>query len=293
MRWSVAYDGHRCVRATADCPKVVEGTTGPGTEPQPTPAPDAYQRLLAHFDDYPSQPFRTRELHELLGLPTDEAGQVAGGARPGRGTTTRPTTLSSMIDHRPRPNWPAVAPQAKQQFTCGCAPSGNTGRPESRARTFDEPEPLTSRLTRITAPAMGHMVPSCRDRRSCTSGRGVGAETGRSRPGSATPPGEPVHSGHRQAADLTIQRLLPRASPKLCKANRRPSGAATSTFARSLPFAFLTRFASSAFLGRPSTELTAGSSGFPAGPKPRSIDRVIVARRAWSSHPVCAGRTAR
>lgn len=52
---------------------VIEGITGTDAEPQPAAAPDAYQRLLAHFNDNPAQPFRARELHELLNLPTDEA----------------------------------------------------------------------------------------------------------------------------------------------------------------------------------------------------------------------------
>ncbi|MFG2381211.1 hypothetical protein [Streptomyces avermitilis] len=31
-----------------------------------------YQRLVAHFNGYPGQSFRARELHELLYLPNDE-----------------------------------------------------------------------------------------------------------------------------------------------------------------------------------------------------------------------------
>ncbi|WP_419995078.1 hypothetical protein [Streptomyces boninensis] len=37
------------------------------------PTADTYQQILAVFNNHPGQPFRARELHELLGLPTDEA----------------------------------------------------------------------------------------------------------------------------------------------------------------------------------------------------------------------------
>ena len=74
--------------------KVVEGITAPDDEPQLAQAPDTYQRLVAHFNDHPSQPFRALELHELLALPTHEASVNTTRSRLGRlvrqGVLTQP-----------------------------------------------------------------------------------------------------------------------------------------------------------------------------------------------------------
>ncbi|WP_034087931.1 hypothetical protein [Streptacidiphilus albus] len=72
--------------------KVIDGIISPGAEPRP--APDTYQRLVAHFNDHPRQSFRARELHELLDLPTDEASVNTTRSRLGRlvrqGVLTQP-----------------------------------------------------------------------------------------------------------------------------------------------------------------------------------------------------------
>ncbi|GLW59009.1 type IV toxin-antitoxin system AbiEi family antitoxin domain-containing protein [Kitasatospora phosalacinea] len=74
--------------------KIVEGLVQPGNEPQTAATPDSYQRLLTVFNDHPGQPFRPRELHELLELPTDEASVNITRSRLGRlvrqGTLTQP-----------------------------------------------------------------------------------------------------------------------------------------------------------------------------------------------------------
>ncbi|MCG6500444.1 hypothetical protein MCM47_40615, partial [Kitasatospora sp. A2-31] len=62
-----------------------------------------YQRIVTAFNDHPGQVFRVRDLHELLGLPTDEPSinvtrsrlgrLVRQGllAHPGRGRYQKPT----------------------------------------------------------------------------------------------------------------------------------------------------------------------------------------------------------
>ncbi|MFG2136577.1 hypothetical protein [Streptomyces sp. NPDC048650] len=50
--------------------KVIAQRVPPGTEPDP---PTAYQAIVNAFNQLPDQAFRARELHELLGMPTDEA----------------------------------------------------------------------------------------------------------------------------------------------------------------------------------------------------------------------------
>jgi Transcriptional regulator, AbiEi antitoxin len=64
--------------------KVVEGIARPEAEPEPTATADSYQAILAAFNDHPQQPFRARELHEFLGLPTDEASVNVTRSRLGR-----------------------------------------------------------------------------------------------------------------------------------------------------------------------------------------------------------------
>nr|WTB35393.1 hypothetical protein OG781_43390 [Streptomyces sp. NBC_00830] len=50
--------------------KVIAQRVPPGTEPDP---PTTYQAIVNAFNQHPDQAFRARELHELLGMPTDEA----------------------------------------------------------------------------------------------------------------------------------------------------------------------------------------------------------------------------
>jgi hypothetical protein len=74
--------------------KVVADIARPGSEPQPAATPDSYQQLLALFNDRPQQPLRAHELHELLGLPTNEAAVNTTRGRLGRlvrqGVLTQP-----------------------------------------------------------------------------------------------------------------------------------------------------------------------------------------------------------
>jgi hypothetical protein len=42
-------------------------------EPEPPETNTAYQHIVNAFNQHPGQVFRARELHELLGMPTDEA----------------------------------------------------------------------------------------------------------------------------------------------------------------------------------------------------------------------------
>ncbi|MGW3661513.1 hypothetical protein ACWD6R_40565 [Streptomyces sp. NPDC005151] len=52
--------------------------------PPALPTADTYQRILTVFNEHPKQPFRARELHQLLGLPTDEATVNVTRSRLGR-----------------------------------------------------------------------------------------------------------------------------------------------------------------------------------------------------------------
>ncbi|MFC1430614.1 hypothetical protein ACEZDB_08045 [Streptacidiphilus sp. N1-3] len=56
----------------------------PRAEPPAITEPDTHQRLLIFFNDHPKQPFQARELHERLGLPTDEASVNITRSRLGR-----------------------------------------------------------------------------------------------------------------------------------------------------------------------------------------------------------------
>jgi len=49
--------------------KVIDGLTPPD---HPTATATVYQRIVTVFNEHPGQVFRVRDLHEHLGLPTDE-----------------------------------------------------------------------------------------------------------------------------------------------------------------------------------------------------------------------------
>jgi hypothetical protein len=74
--------------------KIVESLAPAGNAPPAEPTADTYQRILAVFNEHPTQPFRACELHELLGLPTDEATVNITRSRLGRlarqGVLTQP-----------------------------------------------------------------------------------------------------------------------------------------------------------------------------------------------------------
>ncbi|GAA4830367.1 type IV toxin-antitoxin system AbiEi family antitoxin domain-containing protein [Kitasatospora terrestris] len=64
--------------------KVIDGLTPPDHEPPPSETDTVYQRIVTAFNRHPEQVFRVRELHELLGLPTDESSINATRSRLGR-----------------------------------------------------------------------------------------------------------------------------------------------------------------------------------------------------------------
>ncbi|MFI5634808.1 hypothetical protein ACIA8E_36755 [Streptomyces sp. NPDC051664] len=53
--------------------KVIAELAPAGTEPHPPETNTAYQAIVNAFNQHPDQAFRARELHEFLGMPTDEA----------------------------------------------------------------------------------------------------------------------------------------------------------------------------------------------------------------------------
>ncbi|GAA2106869.1 hypothetical protein GCM10009759_45510 [Kitasatospora saccharophila] len=64
--------------------KVIDGLTLPDHEPAPTETANVYQRIVTAFNEHPRRVFRVRELHELLGLPTDEPAINVTRSRLGR-----------------------------------------------------------------------------------------------------------------------------------------------------------------------------------------------------------------
>ncbi|MEV6957225.1 hypothetical protein, partial [Streptomyces sp. NPDC051183] len=64
--------------------KVIAELVPAGEEPEPSEAPTVYQDIVNAFNQHPGQEFRARELHELLGMPTDEASVNITRSRLGR-----------------------------------------------------------------------------------------------------------------------------------------------------------------------------------------------------------------
>ncbi|MET7685042.1 hypothetical protein [Streptomyces sp. NPDC005423] len=68
------------------------GPTGP--EPDPPEQATAYQAILNAFNQHPDQTFRVRELHELLGMPTDDPAvnvtRSASDAPPAKASSPNP-----------------------------------------------------------------------------------------------------------------------------------------------------------------------------------------------------------
>ncbi|MEV6742303.1 type IV toxin-antitoxin system AbiEi family antitoxin domain-containing protein [Streptomyces sp. NPDC051104] len=64
--------------------KVIDGLTLPEHEPAPAETATVYQRIVTAFNEHPGQVFRVRDLHELLGLPTDEPSINVTRSRLGR-----------------------------------------------------------------------------------------------------------------------------------------------------------------------------------------------------------------
>ncbi|MDH6221071.1 hypothetical protein [Streptomyces pseudovenezuelae] len=58
--------------------------TGGGDEADPLASTTAYQAIVNAFNQHPDQTFRVRELHELLGMPTDDPRMNVTRSRLGR-----------------------------------------------------------------------------------------------------------------------------------------------------------------------------------------------------------------
>ncbi|MFE0633514.1 hypothetical protein ACFW3D_42135 [Streptomyces sp. NPDC058864] len=64
--------------------KVIAELAPAGGQPAPPETNTAYQAIVRAFNQHPDQEFRARELHELLGMPTDEASVNITRSRLGR-----------------------------------------------------------------------------------------------------------------------------------------------------------------------------------------------------------------
>jgi len=64
--------------------KVIDGLARPDHEPAPAESATVYQRIVTAFNEHPGQVFRVRDLHEHLGLPTDEPSINVTRSRLGR-----------------------------------------------------------------------------------------------------------------------------------------------------------------------------------------------------------------
>ncbi|EDY52580.1 hypothetical protein [Streptomyces clavuligerus] len=66
--------------------KVIDGLTSPGHATAPAEAATAtvYQRIVNTFNEHPGKVFRVHDLHEHLGLPTDEPSVNVTRSRLGR-----------------------------------------------------------------------------------------------------------------------------------------------------------------------------------------------------------------
>ncbi|MFI8194768.1 hypothetical protein ACIF8T_39770 [Streptomyces sp. NPDC085946] len=66
--------------------KVIDGLTPPDHAPAPaeTATATVYQRIVSTFNEHPAKVFRVHDLHEHLGLPTDEPSINVTRSRLGR-----------------------------------------------------------------------------------------------------------------------------------------------------------------------------------------------------------------
>ena len=64
--------------------KVIDGLAPPDRAPSPEESATTYQRIVTAFNEHPGRVFRVRDLHELLGLPTDEPSINVTRSRLGR-----------------------------------------------------------------------------------------------------------------------------------------------------------------------------------------------------------------
>ncbi|MGW3718434.1 hypothetical protein ACWD8L_15075 [Streptomyces sp. NPDC005133] len=73
-----------CLADLATARKVIVELAPAGTEPDPPETNSAYQAIVNAFNQHPDQVFRVRELHELLGMPTDDPAMNVTRSRLGR-----------------------------------------------------------------------------------------------------------------------------------------------------------------------------------------------------------------
>jgi hypothetical protein len=64
--------------------KVIDGLTPPDHATAPAETATVYQRIVTTFNEHPGKVFRVRDLHEHLGLPTDEPSSNVTRSRLGR-----------------------------------------------------------------------------------------------------------------------------------------------------------------------------------------------------------------
>jgi hypothetical protein len=64
--------------------KVIHGLALPERAQAPEEPATTYQRIMTAFNEHPGRIFRVRDLHELLGLPTDEPSINVTRSRLGR-----------------------------------------------------------------------------------------------------------------------------------------------------------------------------------------------------------------
>jgi hypothetical protein len=81
---SALADAENRLADLATARKIVQEITPDGIDPHPAEPSTAYQQVLDAFNQHPDQPFRVRELHELLGWPTDDPALNVTRSRLGR-----------------------------------------------------------------------------------------------------------------------------------------------------------------------------------------------------------------
>ena len=73
-----------CLAEIVTTGKVIDGLALPDRAPSPEGSATVYQRIVTAFNEHPGRVFRVRDLHELLGLPTDEPSINVTRSRLGR-----------------------------------------------------------------------------------------------------------------------------------------------------------------------------------------------------------------
>lgn len=80
--------------------KIIGELAPTGTEPDPSGSSTAYQVIVNAFNQHPEEVSRARELHELLGMPTEESSVNITRSRLGR--LTRQGFLTQPVRGRYR-----------------------------------------------------------------------------------------------------------------------------------------------------------------------------------------------